>query len=167
MIRKINIGDQPVELNTSMGWLYKYREQFGHDILPDLLPLLDTALGALGDIYENAEAAEGGNILGALTDDAVEKMMMALTGLETLTITNTIWAMAKNAAPDIEDPETWVNGFDCFPMDEIVPEAVKLIAESSVSRKNFNRLMGRIKEARGQMSRSTSQPSPSQGQEEG
>ena len=52
MKKTILIEDQPIEINSSLGWLFCYREQFGHDILPDLLPLLDAALGALANMYE-------------------------------------------------------------------------------------------------------------------
>jgi hypothetical protein len=49
---------------------------------------------------------------------------------------NIAWAMAKNANDDIPEPRTWANGFEVFPMDIIMPEVLKLIVSSCVSKKN-------------------------------
>lgn len=45
MKRTFDFEGIPVELNSSMGWFLIYREQFGHDILPDLMPAIDAVFG--------------------------------------------------------------------------------------------------------------------------
>ena len=140
MKRTIEIEGHPIEINTSLGWLFCYREQFGHDILPDLLPLLDAALGALSEIYDENEDA---NILEKLDETAVNRIIVSLSTLEVLTITNILWAMAKNAG-ETKNPREWANGFDVFPFDVVTIELMRALIESSVSSKNSKRLLEKI-----------------------
>ena len=45
MIKEIKINDnQTININTNIGWLFKYRSQFGHDILSDLLPIAESVM---------------------------------------------------------------------------------------------------------------------------
>ena len=60
MIETIMIEGKAVEIDSASGWTYCYREQFGHDILPDMLPIARSI----------AVAAEG--LLRELPDDALE-----------------------------------------------------------------------------------------------
>lgn len=140
MRKTIEIENHPVEINTSLGWLFCYREQFGHDILPDLLPLLDAALGALSEIYDEDENV---NIIEKLDETTVNRIIVSLSTLEALTVTNILWAMAKNAG-ETRNPREWVNDFEVFPFDIVVPEIMTAIIESSVSSKNSRSLLERI-----------------------
>ena len=40
---KIN-KDKTLKIDSSVGWIIKYREQFGRDILPELLPLISAGV---------------------------------------------------------------------------------------------------------------------------
>lgn len=140
MRKTIELEGQPVEINSSLGWLFCYREQFGHDILPDLLPLLDAALGALADIYDGEEEI---NILEKIDDETASRIVLALSSLEILTVANILWAMAKNAG-ETRNPNQWINDFEVFPFDVVVHETFKAIIESSVSSKNSKRLLEKI-----------------------
>lgn len=139
MKKTITIDGHPVELNSSAGWFYDYREEFGHDIMPDLLPVLEALLGTLAELRENA----GEELV--LTDEVVGKIIDALATAEITTIFNVTWAMAHNADEKIESPRKWMNNFDNFPVDEVVPQLVTLILESSVSTKNATSLLQRVK----------------------
>lgn len=139
MRKTINIGDQSVELNSSAGWFYDYREEFGHDIMPDLLPVLEALLGTLAELQDDA----GGELV--LTDEVVGKIIDALATAEITTVFNITWAMAHNADDKIARPREWMNAFDNFPVDEVVPQLVTLILESSVSSKNVTSLLQRVK----------------------
>lgn len=140
MKKTIMIESQPIEINSSLGWLFCYREQFGHDILPDLLPLLDAALGALAEAYDGKDEI---NVFEKLDDDSISRMIVALSTLEAVTVSNILWAMAKNAG-ETREPLEWINSFDVFPMDQIVPELFRTIVESSVSSKNSKSLLEKI-----------------------
>ena len=140
MIKTIMIEDQPIEVNTSQGWLFCYREEFGHDILPDLLPLLEAALGAISDIYDEDENAD---LLEKLNEDTVSRIVLSLSSLETLTVLNVLWAMAKNAGNN-QKPFEFANSFEVFPYDTVVPELFWTIVKSSVSSKNLQSLINKI-----------------------
>ena len=144
MKKTLEFENQSVEVDASMGWLYVYRNEFGHDILPDLLPLLETALEGIADLYDS----ESDNLLDNLTDEMVEKAIVTLSGLEIVTVINITWAMAKNAVKGTETPQEWVNKFDVFPMDTVLVEITKLILQSCVSSKNSKRLLEKIEQIR-------------------
>lgn len=143
MKKIIQIEDQSIEVNSSMGWLFVYREQFGHDILPDILPLVDAIVEIFADLY-----SEDGELIDKLNDGLVDKVTITLSGLEFTTIVNIFWAMAKNCDSSIEEPKTWANKFEVFPMDQVATELFTLILSSSISSKNSERLLNKIKEIR-------------------
>lgn len=143
MIKTITIGDQQVELSGSAGWLYTYRSQFGHDILPDLMPIIESALEVIIKILGEVEGdkLEVRHIINAIDDDTLVSIIIDLSGMETTTMLNIFWAMAKKADKTIESPEDYFDRFDVFPLDEILPEMFGLIVESSISSKNVTRLL--------------------------
>lgn len=138
MKKTIMIADQSVELNSSAGWFYDYQEEFGRDIMPDLMPILEGLLGTLAELQESGE-----NEI-VLTDEVVAKIIDALALAEVTTIFNITWAMAHNADEKIPRPRKWINQFESFPVDEVVPELIRLILESSVSSKNAKSLLEKM-----------------------
>jgi len=48
---------------------------------------------------------------------------------------NIIWTLAKTANKNIPDPLTWLDGFEEFPLFEIIPEIQDLIAASIKGKK--------------------------------
>ena len=57
MIETIMIEGKAVEIDSASGWTYCYREQFGHDILPDMLPIARSiAVAAEGLLRELPDA---------------------------------------------------------------------------------------------------------------
>lgn len=140
--------DQSIELNGSLGWLYVYREQFGHDILPDLMPLLESSLTTAVKIMQGASGIETRDIIEALDDQIMTDIFINLSGLEATTVLNIIWAMAKNADSQIEAPEAFFNEFDRIPLDVISPKAIRIIIDSSISSKNVRSLLATLKQAR-------------------
>ena len=146
-IQTIKLGkEQVLNLDSSIGWLLKYREQFGRDILPDLLPLLTAGVDFA---ISTAAGLEGGKVsmkdlVENLDKDAVESIMMDIAMLESTTVINIIWALnanyKKRNGEDVQSPEVWAETMDYFPLDVILPKALKLIMESTVSTKNLKRL---------------------------
>lgn len=155
MVKTIRINkDQSIELNSSMGWLYSYREQFGHDILPDLMPMIESLLGLSVKVMQKTDGAKG--VIDAIDDEVLTDFVISISGAETLTLLSIIWAMAKNANPAIAAPEEYFDQFETFPLDKVVPAAARMILDSSVSSKNAKRLLTILK---GIQSRSTRSPS--------
>lgn len=146
MIKTIKIGEsQSFEINSSNGWLYTYQEQFGHDVLPVLLPAVEAIVQALADMAKGAEGDDVSDILKAADEDTISNMFITLSGMQLTTVTNIVWAMAKNADDNITSPKEWINSFDVFPWDVIVPQVLGAALEACVSKKKFEKIQGALK----------------------
>ena len=138
MIKEINISEnEKIKLNASLGWVLRYRAQFGHDILPDLLPMLESGLVLVGGAMDESGELEWRKLLDF---DTVSSAMISFAGAEFTTALNIIWAMAKNADDSIPAPFEWANQFENFPLDQIVPEVLDAVINTVVSEKNRKRL---------------------------
>lgn len=151
MIKTINInGSQSIEVNSSNGWLLIYKQTFGHDILPDLMPMLEAVFSGLAEIMESTEedfSTRG--IIKALNDGALNSALFSLSGMELVTLLQIVWALNKNADNTVTNNVIeWANGFDTFEWDAIIPQVVQLIANSSATSKNLRRLQETIQTMR-------------------
>lgn len=147
MIREIRIEDRTVEINSSAGWLYEYRNRFGHDILPDIMPIIESVLAAgVSLLQESGGEVNEKTIMDAMNNDALVDAFIKVSGMEFLTIFNIFWAMAYNANDRIPGPKEYFNTFDRFPLDEVTPALLYAITDSSISSKNSERLLNKIKE---------------------
>lgn len=151
MIKTVMIEDRPVELNSSMGWLYRYREQFGRDILPDIMPIVEAALEGVSEMIGSIQTDGEKKYLDVtkvpelMNSSAIVEMFIKLAGMEFVTVFNIFWAMAKNADLKIDRPDVFMNSFDVFPVDEVVPGLLYAIAESSISSKNSKGLLEKLR----------------------
>lgn len=143
MEKTIQIGDKDVRLNNNVGWALSYRDQFGTDIIPALMPLMAGAL----DLFSGVIAETGKtkditieDILGVLDGDTLINALAHLGGLEFVDFVNITWALAKCADETIPEPKEWVKGFEIFPLDEIAPAVFSMIFKGLVSSKNLQRL---------------------------
>lgn len=149
MIKTIEFEGQKVELNTSAGWLFVYRNRFGRDIFPDLMPIIESVVGAIATMLENGEAEVTPDSMKKLmNDDTITDAFIKLAGMEITTVYQVLWAMAYNADKSIGGPEDFFNSFEKFPLDVIIPELFTAIVESSVSSKNGERLLNGLKKIR-------------------
>jgi len=149
MIKTIEFEGQKVDLNTSAGWLFVYRNRFGHDIFPDLMPIIESIVGAIATMLENGEAeVTPDGIKNLMNDDTITDAFIKLAGMEITTVYQVLWAMAYNADKSIGGPEDFFNGFEKFPLDVVIPELFTAIVESSVSSKNGERLLNGLKKIR-------------------
>lgn len=143
MEKTIKIGDKEVRLTNNVSWAITYRDQFGHDIIPTLMPMLAAALDVIGSLID--EVGEDGKVSAAdlfkaLDGDRLLDAVIHLSGLEFVELINITWAMAKACDDNIPDPKTWVKGFNEFPVDTIAPETFRLAFKGLVSTKNLERL---------------------------
>lgn len=148
MEKTIKIGNKDVRLNNNIGWTIDYRDQFGQDIIPTLLPLIASALDLIKGLLEEMDGTDEldiKDILRALDGDTLIDALVHLGGLEFRDFLNITWAMAKCADEDIPEPRTWVRQFEVFPVDEIAPAVFELVYTGVVSTKNVNRLKNRAK----------------------
>jgi len=143
MEKTINIGNKEVRLNNNIGWTIDYRDQFGTDIIPTLLPMVAAALDlikGLLDEMEDTSNLEWQDVLKTVDGDTLLDAVVHLGGLEFKDFINVTWAMAKCADETIPEPRTWVRQFEVFPLDEIVPAVFELIYKGVISSKNLTRL---------------------------
>ena len=92
----------------------------------------------------HTENYDGGVIFIAIA--LVEKFGFGLLASYLVINHNIFWSMAYNKDNSIPAPEEYINSFEKFPVDEVVPELLKAIIESSVSSKNAQRLLQRIEQ---------------------
>lgn len=143
MEKTIKISGQSVRLNNNVGWTMAYRDQFGRDIVPSLIPMAAGALDIISGLIE--ETGKDGDVhlsdILKLTDgDTLINAVLHLGGLEFVDLINITWSMAKCADDDIEEPREWIKQFETFPVDIVAPAVVNLILKGIVSSKNLTRL---------------------------
>lgn len=143
MEKTVQIGNKEVHLSNNIGWAIDYRDQFGQDIIPTLLPMVAAALDLIKGLLEEVEDAnnlEWRDILRLIDGDTLFDALIHLGGLEFRDFINITWAMAKCADESIPEPRTWVKEFEVFPVDELAPTVFDLIFKGVVSSKNLTRL---------------------------
>lgn len=173
MEKIIKIGNKEIRLNNNVAWTMEYRDQFGRDIVPAIMPLVSAILEMVATVAADATDEEGKVRLQAM-GEAIQGRAMDITlplyQVEFVdTVINVTWAMAKAADESIAPPKQWVRQFDEFPLDVIVPDVGELLLKGFISSKNAKRL-GNLKEtlkALKTLQPSTSTPSSSPEQSEG
>ena len=142
MKKVITIGDKDIELNNNVAWVMEYRDQFGKDIVPSLMPLLATMIEGFASVISEAggEKLEMSALASAVEGRAME-ILLPMFQIEMVDVViNVLWAMAKAADDTIAPPKQWVKQFDEFPLDVVVPAVYDLILKGFVSSKNLTRL---------------------------
>lgn len=164
MEKTIKIGKKEVRLSNNFSWAMIYRDQFGHDILSTLTPMmaaiLDVASGVLSEVGANGKV-EVVDLLSALDGDKFLDAVIHMSGFESVEIAYITWAMAKACDDNIPDPKTWIREFESFPMDTIVPEVFSLALKGLATSKNLKRLKDLAKQIRVVQPASTSTQSSS------
>ena len=154
MIKTIKLSKtESITLSNNVGWTMEYLDQFGHDIIPDLMPLLSSVTNLVAGIAQ--AAVESGEtvsykdavgLLARLNSATITDAIIELAGLRFVDIVNITWAMAKCADDDIPEPRVWVRQFESFPVDVIVPEVFNMVLSGMASSKNVKRLQKALKE---------------------
>ena len=147
MEKVIKIGDKSVKLNNNIGWCFIYRNQFGTDIVPTIMPLLAGTLDVIGGLINEVGSTnevtmkEIGRVIGT---EAMRDALIHLSGLELVDFINITWAMAKCADESIAEPMKWARDLEVFPFDTVGPALFELILSGVTSSKNWERLQTMI-----------------------
>ena len=164
MEKTIKIGKQNVRFSNNVGWTMEYRDQFGQDIVPIIMPALASIMDVVTGIFNatgKTKDIEISDLLKSIEGDTLTDVMIHLSGLEFVELINITWAMAKAADDDVPDPKTWVRQFDDFPIDVIAPQVFELVLKGMVSSKNWKRLTNLISQIKKSQPESTSTQSSS------
>ena len=115
-------GDEKraIELDNTFTWTIYYKETFGHDIVPDLAPIINTVIRSVGELLTSVDlssitkianskqkdSAKGAAIMDELAKkidpDALTANFLDASAIESVTVAQIAWAMAKTA--DDETP---------------------------------------------------------------
>ena len=143
MEKTIKIGKKSVRLNNNVSWAIVYRDQFGRDIIPTIMPLFASALDIISGIINETGKTDDIELtdLAKLADgDSLLNAVIHLGGFEFTDLICITWALAKCADEDIPEPREWIKQFETFPVDVVAPEVFSLIFKGVVSSKNLKRL---------------------------
>lgn len=164
MIKTIKVGNKEVQFDNNVGWAMIYKDQFGSDIIPSVMPMFAAAFDIISGLVNETGKTNDitlADILKLTDGDALINAVIHLGNLEFVDFINITWSLAKNADDSIPEPREWVKQFDEFPVDTLAPAIVKLIFKGLASSKNLKRLNALKKTVRLNKT-STSTPSSSQ-----
>lgn len=139
--------EKSLKLSNKTAWAMYYRDQFGIDIIPTLMPMIAAAFALIGEIAattERSEEIEWEQVSELVNSDSMAEALIKLSGFEFVDFLNITWALAKAADPNIEEPKKWILEFDEFPLDIIGPEVVNLIFKGLVSTKKVEWLQEKL-----------------------
>lgn len=140
MEKVIKIGNKEVKLNNNVAWTMEYRDQFGKDILPVIMPLMASMIEGVTTIISDAGELTMENISQALEGRAMDVLLPMFQAEFVDLVINVTWSMAKAADETIEPPKRWVRQFDSFPLDVVGPAVFDMALKGFVSSKNLTRL---------------------------
>lgn len=147
MVKTIKIDkDTSLTLSNNLGWVINYKNQFGHDILPDVMPIISAITRVIGEIAQN-NSTDAYEMIRTLDKDALQDALIELCSIQFVDFLHLVWALAKANDKNIEDPDTWVEQFDSFPIDVIAPAVFELLTKGLVSSKNLKSLRDKAPKA--------------------
>lgn len=114
MEKTLIIDNKEVRFKSTAATPLRYKAQFGRDFFSEIIKL---------------------NKLGKLKLNGKDSDLEKLGSIEFDVFYNIIWTLAKTANPSIPEPITWLDGFEEFPIMEILPEVQELITHSIQGKK--------------------------------
>lgn len=151
MEKTIKIGNKSVRLDNNIGWAIAYRDQFGHDIIPSLMPMIAGAIDIFSGLLNETGKTDGitlSDIAKIADGDTFLNAAIHMGALEFVDFINITWALAKTADENIPEPKEWVKQFDTFSLDIVGPAVFSLIIKGVVSSKNLKRAKDQLKKIR-------------------
>lgn len=129
MEKTIIIDNKEVRLKASASFALRYKAQFGKDILKTLLPLVEKTIPLFNQL--NGKELD----IKTLTDEQLGLIINACSIVEMEDVYNVIWTLAKTADSTIPEPIIWLDGFEEFPLADIMPVVAELLLPSLFSTK--------------------------------
>ena len=141
MEKTIVIDGKDVKLNNNGAWAMEYQDQFGKDILPVILPLAASVAEGIAAVLADTDGEVNAKTIAEAIQGQTMEILAPIYQTEVVDLVYYVtWALAKNADPDIPEPKIWIQQFDNFPLDVIVPEVYGMIMQGFTSSKNWTRL---------------------------
>lgn len=140
MEKIIKIGKHEVKLDNNVAWTMEYRDQFGKDILPVIMPFMASMVEGISTIAAEADELTLANIAESLEGRAMDVLLPMFQVEFVELVVNVTWAMAKAADENIDPPKKWVRQFESFPLDVVGPAVFDIALKGFISSKNLKRL---------------------------
>lgn len=150
MVKTIQLREGlEITLANDSLWMEEYRDQFGQDILPTMMPLIlavGNSISALAEEAGSLDEIDKDAFVRMLGSESLLDIGLRFSAFEAVDIMHIMWAMAKAYDGDIKDPKAWQRELagpehESLPiMDVIVPALAELIVKGVVSSKNWERL---------------------------
>lgn len=142
MEKIIKVGKQDVRLSNNVAWTMEYRDQFGKDIVPALMPIIVSVMESVSAVISETGKSEltMADIAEAIQGRTMEILLPMFQAEFVDLVVNVVWAMAKAADENIQPPKQWVRQFEEFPLDVVGPAVYDLVLKGFVSSKNLKRL---------------------------
>lgn len=142
MIKTIKLSkDKELTLSNNLAWAMIYKAQFGHDIVPDIMPIVSAVTKLFGELSKHT-GQDVATILKSIDGDTIQDALIELCAIQFTDFISLVWAFAKANDNDIVAPEEWVSQFDEFPLDIIAPAVFELLTKGLISSKNLKSLRG-------------------------
>ncbi|MBC1505585.1 hypothetical protein HCJ58_01105 [Listeria sp. FSL L7-1509] len=117
MEKTIEVDGKKIPLKSTGATVLRYKQQFGKDYFSELMKMTK----AIEPMKKNKKMTN-------LADSD-----LSLLDFEVLY--NFVWVLAKTANPNIPEPLEWLDGFDSFPIVDIMPDIEDLLAASIQTKK--------------------------------
>ena len=136
MIKEIKINDEKqLVISNNLAWATIYKDQFGHDIVPDIMPIMAAILKLLQEFQGDKK-----DFIKDIDPEKLEEALFELCSLQFTDFINLVWALSKAYDDNIDPPGKWVRQFDEFPVDVIAPAVLEVLLKGLVSSKNLKSL---------------------------
>jgi hypothetical protein len=161
MEKTIKAGKKSYKLTNKVKWMQVYKNEFGRDIMPMLIPVANAFLEIAVSVMKatggkSLDMSKAGEVMKDIDIADIQSSMYSLAGLEFTDLLAITWSMARTLDDETVDFDTWVDEFvdDFFPVDEIAPTIIEINAKALMSSKNYSRLRKAVESLK-PMTRST------------
>ncbi|OEH52970.1 hypothetical protein AQ616_18880 [Oceanobacillus sp. E9] len=125
MEKTLTIDDKQVTFKSTGSTVLRYKSQFGKDFFADLMKMFPAM-----------------KMIEKLGKESIENKDIDYETLQYIDFElfyNIIWVLAKTADKNIPEPMEWLDGFEEFPIMEILPELQELMMHSLQGKKKTQR----------------------------
>lgn len=122
MEKSVKIDGKSVRFKATGGLMYRYKAQFGRELLTDL--------AALEELQSSAKTVQ---IKSKGSDGKIRltpKVEYDLTKFSLSFLYDLLWTMAKTADESIPPPQDWLDSFDAFPVMDIWSQTQEIITQN-------------------------------------
>lgn len=136
MEKIIKIGGKEVKFKFTLSAFYIFKNQFSYDAMSKVIPAVGEILSSVDfSVLTKKDGKDGKDVEGGDFINMLGRTLESTYNFEIVDFLNLLWAFAKNADHDIQEPEVWFGEFDEFPIIDVMREFIPALLESLGSKK--------------------------------